>query len=84
MDGGLSGNERPRTRPSGAPRRPIRRPALTPPATLRAIRYRALLHGWVFRPYTRIFSLPVEGRIRIGGMRRPNAFSPDASCGITG
>jgi len=50
MDGGLPGNERPRTRPSGAPRRPIRRPALTPPATLRAIRYRALLHGWVFRP----------------------------------
>jgi site-specific recombinase XerC len=41
--------ERPRTRPPSAPRRPIFQPALTPPATLRAIRYRALLHRWAFR-----------------------------------
>ncbi len=47
---GMSENERPRTRPPGAPRRPIFQPALTPPATLRAIRYRALLHGWAFCP----------------------------------
>ena len=34
----------------GAPRPPIFQLALTPPATLRAIRYRALLHGWAFCP----------------------------------
>ena len=34
-----------------AGRRPTFPPTLTSYATLRAIRYRALLHGWAFRPY---------------------------------
>ena len=34
-----------------AGRRPTFPPTLTSYATLRAIRYHALLHGWAFRPY---------------------------------
>ena len=45
------GDERPGTRPSIPSRQAIFRPRLSPPTTLRAIRYRALLRRWAFDPH---------------------------------